>query len=183
MKILWKRTVSAEFREIRLKFCGNYAYPQNFHTGKLSEITVFYAVCKKLILSTWFWSNLKIIIIFWHCVKYDRIRFFCDPYIAVWRMLFLNSPSVLLNFFLNCASNVSYVLLNTYKHHHRETLFLFTKFVFMSRPRSIYIVSVWFIFIFIFIFIMINRIISWIQTHSHLFFCLFFRICLIIFRW
>ena len=36
-------------------------------------------------------------------------------------------------------------------------------------------------FIFIFIFNLINRIISWIQ--SHLFFYLFFRICPIIFRW
>ena len=36
-------------------------------------------------------------------------------------------------------------------------------------------------FIFILIFIMINRIISWIQTH--LFFCLFSRICPIIFPW
>ena len=36
-------------------------------------------------------------------------------------------------------------------------------------------------FNFIFIFIMINRIISWIQTH--LFFCLFSRISLFIFAW
>ena len=33
-------------------------------------------------------------------------------------------------------------------------------------------------FIFIFIFIMINRII--LRTQTHLFFCLFFRICLIV---
>ena len=36
-------------------------------------------------------------------------------------------------------------------------------------------------FIFIFIFIMIDRIISWMQTH--LFFCLFSRTCPIIFGW
>ena len=37
------------------------------------------------------------------------------------------------------------------------------------------------IFIFILIFIMINCVMSWIQTH--LFFCLFFWICPIIFGW
>ena len=36
-------------------------------------------------------------------------------------------------------------------------------------------------FIFVSIFIMINRIISWIQTY--MFFCLFLRICPIIFGW
>ena len=29
---------------IRQKLCGNCAFPQNFHTTKLGEITVFYAV-------------------------------------------------------------------------------------------------------------------------------------------
>ena len=28
----------------RPKLCGNYAFPQNFHTQKLGQITVFYAV-------------------------------------------------------------------------------------------------------------------------------------------
>ena len=28
----------------RPKLCGNYAFPQNFHTRKLVEITVFFAV-------------------------------------------------------------------------------------------------------------------------------------------
>ena len=28
----------------RPKLCGNCAFPQNFHTRKLGEITVFYAV-------------------------------------------------------------------------------------------------------------------------------------------
>ena len=35
---------------------------------------------------------------------------------------FFNLNSVLFNFFMNWASNVAYVLLNTYKHHHVETL-------------------------------------------------------------
>ena len=58
---------------------------------------------------------------------------------------FFNSTSVLLNFLMNWASNVAYVLLNTFKHHHTETL-IFTIFVAMSGPRSIYVVSVWSIF-------------------------------------
>ena len=52
--------------------------------------------------------------------------------------LFFNSASVLLNFFMNCALNV---LLSTYKHYHNEALFVFTLFVSISKPKSIYIVS------------------------------------------
>ena len=44
LEILWKGTVSAEFRAIRLKLCGECAIPQNFHTTKLGEITAFYTV-------------------------------------------------------------------------------------------------------------------------------------------
>ena len=36
--------LSVEFRATRLKLCGNCAFPQNFHTRKLSETTVFYSV-------------------------------------------------------------------------------------------------------------------------------------------
>ena len=32
------------FRANRLKLCGNCAFPKNFHTRKLGEITIFYAV-------------------------------------------------------------------------------------------------------------------------------------------
>ena len=39
---------------------------------------------QKLILLTCYWSNLKIMVIFPVSVKYDRIRFFCDPYIPIW---------------------------------------------------------------------------------------------------
>ena len=41
---LWKRTVSAEFWVIPSKLCGNCVFPQNFHTRKLSTISVFYAM-------------------------------------------------------------------------------------------------------------------------------------------
>ena len=57
------------------------------------------------------------------------------------------------------------MLFNTYKHHRIEALFIFTIFVSMSRTRSIYVVSIW---SFVFIFIMINRVISYIQTHLFL---------------
>ena len=46
MEILWKRTVSAEFWAIRPQLCRNCAFPQNFHTMKLDEILLFYAVHK-----------------------------------------------------------------------------------------------------------------------------------------
>ena len=41
--MLWKRTVSAELRAIHPKLYGNCAFPQNFHTRELDEITVTYA--------------------------------------------------------------------------------------------------------------------------------------------
>ena len=44
VEILWKSTVSTWFRAIHPKLCGNCTFPQNFHTRKLGEITVFYAV-------------------------------------------------------------------------------------------------------------------------------------------
>ena len=33
------------------------------------------------------------------------------------------------------------MVLNAYKYHHSEALFIFTTFVSLSRPRSIYVVS------------------------------------------
>ena len=87
--------------------------------------------------------------------------------------------SVLANFFMNWASNVAYVLLNTYEHRYTEIFLIFTIFLSMARSRSIYVVSMWSI-----IHLNFNydyRLISWIQTH--LFFCLFFRMCPIIFGW
>ena len=43
---------------------------------------------------------------------------------------------------MNWASNVVFVLLNTYKHHNSETLFLCTIFVSMFRPRYVYLWSI-----------------------------------------
>ena len=41
---MWKVTVSVEFRANRLKLCGSCPFPQKFHTRKLGEIAVIYAV-------------------------------------------------------------------------------------------------------------------------------------------
>ena len=58
--LVWKffenqPTASAEFRANRSKpkLCGNYVFPENFHTKKLGELTVFYAVTVNLIMSSW----------------------------------------------------------------------------------------------------------------------------------
>ena len=40
------------------------------------------------------------------------------------------------------------MLLNTYNHHYAETYFIFSIFMVMSRPRSIYVVSMLSIFLF-----------------------------------
>ena len=65
---------------------------------------------------------------------------------------FFNSTSMLLSSFMGWALNVTEMLLSTCKHHHTETLFIFTIFVSMSRSSSIYVVSSWFIFHFHFHF-------------------------------
>ena len=64
--------------------------------------------------------------------------------------LFFNSTSVLLNFFMNWASNVAWVLLNTYGHRYTDIGFIFGIFVSIPKPRSIYVVFLWFIFSLIF---------------------------------
>ena len=47
--LVWKFCRKAQFQysfgQIA-KLCGNCAFPQNFHTRKLGEIMVFYAVCR-----------------------------------------------------------------------------------------------------------------------------------------
>ena len=44
MEILWKSIVFAYFWAIHPKPYGNFVFPQNFHTRKLFEITVIFAV-------------------------------------------------------------------------------------------------------------------------------------------
>ena len=59
---------------------------------------------------------------------------------------FFNSASVLLNFYMNRASNVAKVLLKTYNHQYAKIHFIFSIFVSMTRPRFSYVVSMWSIF-------------------------------------
>ena len=55
MKTLCKSAVSAEFRAIRVKLCGNCAFPQNYRAWKLGEIIVFSAV--KVTRCPWLYSE------------------------------------------------------------------------------------------------------------------------------
>ena len=48
---LWKGTVCAQFWANRPKLCGNCVFSQNFYTGKLGEITVFYVVIFEVCLA------------------------------------------------------------------------------------------------------------------------------------
>ena len=43
---------------------------------------------------------------------------------AFYKQRLFNLTSVLLNFFMNWASNVASVLLNTYNHHYTETFYI-----------------------------------------------------------
>ena len=42
VEILWKRTVSTEFRVIRPKLCKNCVFPKHFEKRKLGKVVVFY---------------------------------------------------------------------------------------------------------------------------------------------
>ena len=44
VETFWKRTASVKSLANHSKLCRNCAFPQNFHTRKLGEILVFYAV-------------------------------------------------------------------------------------------------------------------------------------------
>ena len=65
-----------------------------------------------------------------------------------------------------------------YYHYHTQTYFIFSTLLTMSRPGSIYVVSISSNFHFSLIFIVINLIMSLKQTH--LFFVHFLRISPII---
>ena len=54
VEILWKGTVSTDIRANRSKLCGNSVFSQNFHTRKLGESTLFYAVGKQLKVANYF---------------------------------------------------------------------------------------------------------------------------------
>ena len=87
--------------------------------------------------------------------------------------LFFNWDSVLLNVFINWASNVAWLLLNTYNHHYTETHILvyfcpcIDPCLFMSYIHDLCD------FLFSLIFIAINHITSF---SRRICFCTFFRI-------
>ena len=75
-------------------------------------------------------------------------------------MLFFDSVSMLLNVFMDRVSNVPEGFLDTYNHHYTGTHFILSIFVSMSRPRSIYVVSLGsmiFVFMLSLILIVINH--------------------------
>ena len=59
--LVWIFCGKAQFRANRLKLCGNCAFPQNFHTRKLDEELVFFAVS----VSLEFFSDLTDCFFFW----------------------------------------------------------------------------------------------------------------------
>ena len=61
--ILWKGTVSAQFRENQSKLCGNCVFPQNLHPRSLGEITVFSTV---IVTELTFPSNFSKLRIYYH---------------------------------------------------------------------------------------------------------------------
>ena len=79
---------------------------------------------------------------------------------------FFNSASVLLNFFVNWATNVTWVLLDTYNHYYTEAYFMCSIFVPMFIGLGLlmsYLCDLFLISSLIFIFI--NHITSLKQTH------------------
>ena len=79
----------------------------------------------------------------WSILSFSRNYkkfFFGKLFFPVIIFIFLQFSLILLNFFMNWASNVAQMLINTYNHHYTEANFIFNIIVSMSRPRSIYVV-------------------------------------------
>ena len=66
MKILWKG--------IRPKLCGNCAFPQNFHTRKLGEITDFHKMVVSILKHT-LHTSAPIELVYRDCKNFDRVIF------------------------------------------------------------------------------------------------------------
>ena len=58
-----------------------------------------------------------------------------------YKQRFFSTHPVLPNFFMNSASDIAFELLIAHNYHHTETHFIFSKFVTMSWPSAIYVVS------------------------------------------
>ena len=137
-------------------------FPSNFHSDKFVTWRSFFSYLFYLI-------SLTIFSGFWATRFFYKQRFFSTQ-----RQCWLTFSWIELQTLLRCCLiHIIIIILR----HVLYLLYLCPCLdlgLFMSYLCDLF-------FIFIFIFIMINRIISWIQTY--LFFCLFFRICPIIFGW
>ena len=60
MVILWKGAISAWFRANRAKLREECAFPVNSHARKLGEITVFFAVWAKNVLTPLFRKKVSV---------------------------------------------------------------------------------------------------------------------------
>ena len=99
---------------------------------------------------------------------------FSGKYEFYYKLLFFNSASVLLNFFMNWASNVARCCL---MHENIIILIHFLYLLYLSPCLDLGLFMIYFSFSSLFPL----WLVLWIQTH--LFFCLFFKICPNIFRW
>ena len=97
MEILWKGTVYAKFRANHPKLSRNCAFPQNFHTRKLGEITVFFAVRGfHSVFLAWFGNLLQskdLLLIKLLLLHYCRLILVTIR----WDKVFKNRPSELTN--------------------------------------------------------------------------------------
>ena len=71
----------------------------------------------------------------------SKLRNMENTHLFYKKPFFSTQPQVLLNFSMSLALNAALVLLNKYKHHHTDALFIFSIIVPMSRNRYIYVVS------------------------------------------
>ena len=60
MRKVCENAISVEFWAKRSKLWENCAFPQNFHTRKLGEITAFYAVCNNYCVKRTILNNFKL---------------------------------------------------------------------------------------------------------------------------
>ena len=102
MKILWKRTVFArKFRSKCPKLWKSYAFPQNFHTRKPDEVSVFcvvmleYTALMKLCIRVCFkqWGPL-VSFLYFYCSLNKSLYCPCKPLLPLSNFCLLRSKSL-----------------------------------------------------------------------------------------
>ena len=92
-------------------------------------------------------DNFAFLLHFYHCQYNLKYVYSVTHYFILSDINFLNFQHIfqlslsVLNFLVNGTSNVAYLLLNTQKHHHTETVLIFTILLPMSRRKPIYVIS------------------------------------------